>query len=142
MCPRVYRVPARLGFLRLAARVAQRPGNIDRARYVVQALRAEMGDRQTLQTAKALSDGTRLRLLHEITAGGEVSCGELARRFPLAQATVSHHLKVLEEAGLVAVRRDGQFHYFSAVSGALLAFSRNLAATMKRPAAAGGGPVR
>lgn len=101
-----------------------------------------MGDRQILRIAKALSDGTRLRLLHEITAGGEVSCGELASRFPVAQPTVSHHLKVLEEAGLVSVRHEGQFHYFRAVSGALVAFSKHLSATMAQPSRAAERAVR
>jgi len=83
-------------------------------------------ERQLLKVSKALSDETRLRLLREITRKGEVSCGELARRFPVAQATVSHHLKILEGAGLVAARREGQFHYFRPVPGALQAFRRGL----------------
>ncbi|MBZ5589796.1 MAG: metalloregulator ArsR/SmtB family transcription factor [Acidobacteriia bacterium] len=101
-----------------------------------------MEDRQILKIAKALSDGTRLRLLHEITSSGEVSCGELASRFPVAQPTVSHHLKVLENAGLVAVRHEGQFHYFRAVPGALGAFSRHLSATLAKPSRAAEHSVR
>jgi ArsR family transcriptional regulator len=89
-------------------------------------------ERQILKVAKALSDPTRLRMIREITAAGEISCGDLAARFPISQPTVSHHLKILEEAGLVSARREGQFHYFKAVVGALVTFSKNLDATVGR----------
>ena len=70
--------------------------------------------RQTARVARALGDETRLKLLR-IIARGEVSCRELTRRVGLAQATVSHHLKVLAEAGLVAARRQGPFHWYRPV---------------------------
>ncbi len=91
-----------------------------------------MDERRTLKVAKALSDATRLRMLREISVAGEISCGELARRFPISQPTVSHHLKILEDAGLVSERREGQFHYFRAVPGALVEFSKHLAASLAR----------
>jgi len=43
-----------------------------------------------------------------------MSCGAIAERFPIGQSTVSHHLKVLAEAGLIDVRREGQHGFFSA----------------------------
>ena len=95
-----------------------------------------MNERHLLKIAKALSDSTRLRLLREIAASGEVSCGELARRFPVAQPTVSHHLKVLEEAGLVTARREGQFHYYRAVTGRIDAFREGLCEAFSLPALA------
>ena len=91
-----------------------------------------MDERHVVRVAKALSDPTRLRILREIAAAEEISCGELARRFPISQPTVSHHLKVLEEAGLVSVRREGQFHYFSSMAGALVEFSKGLDAGLAR----------
>jgi ArsR family transcriptional regulator, arsenate/arsenite/antimonite-responsive transcriptional repressor len=93
-------------------------------------------ERQLLKISKALSDATRLRLLRAVTRAGEISCGELARRFPVAQATVSHHLKILEEAGLVAARRKGQFHYFRPVPEALEGFRKGLGRAFSVPAAA------
>lgn len=80
-----------------------------------------------IRVARALSDPTRFRLLRAVAARGEVSCRELVARFPLAQATVSHHLKVLAEAGLVTVRQQGSFHYYRAVPGSLEAHGRELA---------------
>jgi ArsR family transcriptional regulator len=95
--------------------------------------RGKMNERRVLKIAKALSDPTRLRMLREMFTAGEISCGELARRFPISQPTVSHHLKVLEEAGLVSARHEGQFHYFKAVAGALSRFSKDLDASVARP---------
>ena len=95
-----------------------------------------MNERQVLKIAKVLSDGTRLRLLREITESGEISCGELANRFPVAQPTVSHHLKVLEDAGLVAARREGQFNYYRPVAARLDAFRIALGAKFSLPAPA------
>jgi ArsR family transcriptional regulator len=70
---------------------------------------------QAVRIAKALADPTRYQLLLAIAAAKELSCAELVERFPVAQATVSHHLKVLASAGLVLVRKSGQFHHYRAV---------------------------
>ena len=73
-----------------------------------------MDTRETaaVRVAKALGDPTRFRMLRTIAGRDEVSCQELTALFRLAQATVSHHLKVLTDAGLVSARREGQFHYY------------------------------
>jgi DNA-binding transcriptional ArsR family regulator len=55
----------------------------------------------------ALADPTRRAILARLVAG-EASVSELARPFRLAQPTISKHLKVLEEAGLVVRGRDAQ----------------------------------
>ena len=81
--------------------------------------------RQTARVARALGDETRLKLLR-IIARGEVSCQELTRRIGLAQATVSHHLKALSQAGLVAVRRDGSFHWYRPVPEAFAAHAASV----------------
>ncbi|ACU37321.1 helix-turn-helix transcriptional regulator [Actinosynnema pretiosum subsp. pretiosum] len=63
---------------------------------------------------KALGDPVRLRLLSMIAAraGGEVCVCELTPAFDLSQPTVSHHLKLLREAGLVDSERRGTWvHY-------------------------------
>ena len=64
--------------------------------------------------AKALADPQRFEILEHIAQAGEVSCGEVAAECPISQATVSHHLKVLVDAGLLSVRRQGQRSIFSA----------------------------
>jgi ArsR family transcriptional regulator len=98
-------------------------------------------DRRLIKVAKALADETRFSILKVIARSGEASCGELARRFPVAQPTISHHTRVLVEAGLVTSRRAGQHSYFRLVEGALdalgpalvtaLAARRRVAATAR-----------
>jgi ArsR family transcriptional regulator len=62
---------------------------------------------------KALADPVRLRLLSLITsAGGEVCVCDLTTAFDLTQPTISHHLKVLREAGLVGSQRRGTWVYY------------------------------
>jgi ArsR family transcriptional regulator len=86
----------------------------------------ETRETSAIRTARALSDPTRFRLLRAIASRAEISCAELVALFPVSQATVSHHLKVLAEAGLVAVRLEGSFHYYRAIAGALEAHGRDL----------------
>jgi DNA-binding transcriptional ArsR family regulator len=54
----------------------------------------------------ALGDPTR-RAIFERLAGGPRAVGEIARELPVSRPAVSQHLKVLKDAGLVAVRADG-----------------------------------
>ena len=60
-----------------------------------------------------LADGTRRELLARLRRrGGEVSVTQLVTELGISQPTVSKHLKVLREAGLVAVRDEGQHRYY------------------------------
>ncbi|MFW5418302.1 helix-turn-helix transcriptional regulator [Nocardiopsis sp. CNT-189] len=63
---------------------------------------------------KALGDPVRLRLLSMIASrdGGEVCVCDLTPAFDLAQPTVSHHLRLLREAGLIASERRGTWVYY------------------------------
>jgi ArsR family transcriptional regulator len=71
-----------------------------------------MDESSLLRVAKAIADPTRYAILKAIASREEISCGQLAELFPIAQATVSHHLNVLVHAGLVEMRKQGQHHYF------------------------------
>src|SRR5262245_14329816 len=64
-------------------------------------------------TFRALSDGTRRSMIHVLARGEPQSAGDLGRRFHSAQPTISKHLKVLEEAGLVARSVEGRVHRFT-----------------------------
>jgi DNA-binding transcriptional ArsR family regulator len=55
----------------------------------------------------ALADPTRRQIIQSL-AGGETAFGDIAEQFEMSRPAVSQHLKVLREAGLVAVRRDAQ----------------------------------
>ncbi len=59
--------------------------------------------------SKALADETRL-LIFEIIAGNkEINCSAIVTLRRVTPATVSHHLKILSDAGLIECRRHGQF---------------------------------
>lgn len=77
--------------------------------------------------SKALADATRLRIFEAISANGQMNCGEIVSLRNVAPATVSHHLKILSEAGLIVCRREGQFVYSQAVPKAIAAYTRTLA---------------
>jgi ArsR family transcriptional regulator, arsenate/arsenite/antimonite-responsive transcriptional repressor len=66
------------------------------------------------QVFKALGDPVRLRLVSLIGAhqGGEVCVCELTDAFALTQPTISHHLKVLREAGIITSQRRGTWVYY------------------------------
>ena len=61
-----------------------------------------------MRALKALAHPTRFRMVQEIAAAGELSCGQLGERFHLSQPTVSHHLKILADAQVIRVRRAAQ----------------------------------
>ena len=56
---------------------------------------------------KALGDPTRRRIL-ELLSEGEMSAGDIAAHFDMAKPSVSHHLNILKNAGLVTDERRGQ----------------------------------
>jgi ArsR family transcriptional regulator len=81
---------------------------------------AIMDDGELLRVLKALAHPKRFRMVQEISAAGELSCGEIAGKFPVAQPTISHHLKILTDAGVLEVRREGQ-HGLCTVNRPLIA---------------------
>lgn len=64
---------------------------------------------QTAATFKALSDPTRLRILKTISHMNELCECNIVPAFGLSQPTISYHLKVLREAGLISSERRGQW---------------------------------
>jgi|SRR6267154_6792536 len=77
--------------------------------------------------SKALGDETRLRIFEAISASKDMNCGEIVSLRGVTPATVSHHLKILSEAGLIACRREGQFVYSRAVPETIASYSRAFA---------------
>jgi ArsR family transcriptional regulator len=74
---------------------------------------AALEDRELVRALRAMGDGKRFRMLQEIAAAGELSCGQLVERFALAQPTISHHVKILVDAGLLHVRQESKHHFVS-----------------------------
>jgi DNA-binding transcriptional ArsR family regulator len=77
--------------------------------------------------SKALADKTRLRIFEAISATGRMNCGDIVSMRGVTPATVSHHLKILSEAKLIACRREGQFVYSHAVPETIAAYTRERA---------------
>ncbi|MEU5975516.1 metalloregulator ArsR/SmtB family transcription factor [Streptomyces sp. NPDC047315] len=102
-------------------------------------LSAPLDEEQAVVLAKvfkALGDPVRLRLLSMIAsrAGGEVCVCDLTPAFDLSQPTISHHLKLLREAGLIASERRGTWVYYRLLPEA----TDRLAGILTRP---GGEPL-
>ena len=62
-------------------------------------------------TFKALSDNTRREILSLLT-GGSMTAGEIGERFSMTGATISHHLSVLKQAGLISDEKKGKYVYY------------------------------
>lgn len=79
---------------------------------------------------KALGDPVRLRLLSLVAshAGGEACVCDISGSFDLSQPTISHHLKVLREAGLLDCERRGTWVYYWVIPSALQRLSAVLLA--------------
>ena len=65
---------------------------------------------QRMLILKALGDSRRLEIMERLSASETaVACSELREMLPICAATLSHHLKELETAGLIRSERDGKF---------------------------------
>ena len=86
--------------------------------------------RQFIQVMKALSDPNRVAVL-KILEQGELCVCEIRHLLGLAQPTVSKHLKILEEAGLVRRRREGAWILYSLSDGDESPYTRTMLARLK-----------
>jgi DNA-binding transcriptional ArsR family regulator len=82
---------------------------------------------QVEKISKALADKTRLRIFEAISASDQMNCGEIVSMRGITPATVSHHLKVLQDAGLIGCRREGQFVYSESRPERIAEYARALA---------------
>jgi len=86
-----------------------------------------MDTKQIERISKALADRTRLRIFEAISARCDLTCGELVTLRGVTRATISHHLKILTDAGLIECRKDGQFVHSRAVPETVAEYSAALA---------------
>ncbi len=64
------------------------------------------------KAAAAIGDRYRLAILLELAQRGEICCMDVKSLTGLAQATCSHHLKLLTESELISVRKEGKHHFY------------------------------
>jgi ArsR family transcriptional regulator, arsenate/arsenite/antimonite-responsive transcriptional repressor len=86
-----------------------------------------MDQKELARISKALSDSTRLRIVEEVSSSKEMFCGQLVEKCGLTPGTISHHLKILADAGLIETRREGQFIYMRSRPETIRAYGRALA---------------
>src|ERR671933_3040035 len=75
---------------------------------------------------KALADPTRVAIVNRLAAADEVCVCDLNAAFKLSQPTISHHLRILREAGLVEASRRGTWAYYRVVPEAVGALRATL----------------
>lgn len=91
---------------------------------------------RSIAILKALADPRRFQLLECIAAAGcPLGCAEARAALRVAPATLSHHIKELETAGLIAVRREGKFHFLTLRRGVLEALASGLASLARESCA-------
>jgi ArsR family transcriptional regulator, arsenate/arsenite/antimonite-responsive transcriptional repressor len=91
-------------------------------------VRTELTEEQIHLIAKALADPRRFELLRQIGSGAKpTQCTEIKDCHPVSAATLSHHMKELEIAGLVRVMREGKFVSYLLRRDVLKAYSEQLA---------------
>ncbi len=86
-----------------------------------------------VRVAKALGDPVRLRTYDEIAAQNDICAGDLKVCETVTHATVSHHLGILTQAGLVSSHRKGQHILYRVIPSRLAAYRRYLSRLGKPP---------
>ena len=76
-------------------------------------------DEQLARYAKAIGHPARVKILRILARQTECMCGEMVAELPLAQSTVSQHLKILKMAGLIQGEIDGPRVFYCIARGAL-----------------------
>lgn len=86
-----------------------------------------LSDKQFHQISRALADPRRYEILQKLGSKSTCPCGDIRECIPVTAATLSHHMKELENAGLVDAEREGKFVHYSLRRETLQAYLERLA---------------
>jgi ArsR family transcriptional regulator, arsenate/arsenite/antimonite-responsive transcriptional repressor len=95
---------------------------------------ARLSDSEAALIGRALGDPNRLAIYTQIAGCEEVFCGKMEAMHKISSATLSHHLKVLTELGLILSRRSGTHIYYRAVPERMAAYVEYLSAIAPKAA--------
>lgn len=71
-----------------------------------------MNYEEVSRVLKAMADPKRMKIIHLLSRGTMCAC-EVLEHFDFTQPTLSHHMKVLESAGITSVSKKGQWHHYT-----------------------------
>ena len=91
-----------------------------------------MKSRDVQSVSRVLSDPRRFEILKKIAACECKPCTELHNEFPITAATLSHHLKVLTELGLITSRKEGLNVYYRAIPEKFAGYLQYLSGISRR----------
>jgi ArsR family transcriptional regulator, arsenate/arsenite/antimonite-responsive transcriptional repressor len=75
----------------------------------------KMREKEAMQIAKALGDAHRFAIYTQVAQSKELFCGEMCAKHTISPGTLSHHLKILTELGLITSRKEGLNVFYRAV---------------------------
>jgi ArsR family transcriptional regulator, arsenate/arsenite/antimonite-responsive transcriptional repressor len=91
------------------------------------AKRIRLTDRQFTLISRALADPRRYKVFKQIASQSCTACCDVRAKQPISAATLSHHIKELETAGLIRIARDGKFANLTVQRDVLQAYQDSLA---------------
>jgi DNA-binding transcriptional ArsR family regulator len=91
------------------------------------AKRVRLTDRQFTLISRALADPRRYKIFKQIAARSCTACADVRAHQPISAATLSHHMKELEAAGLIDIARQGKFANLTLKRDVLQAYLNRLA---------------
>lgn len=86
-------------------------------------------DQTAARVFRALGDPTRFQIVRMLLEREELGCGDFTAAFDLSASALSHHTRVLQECGLITMRKEGAHHFFRVNHGQVKRFAPHLASS-------------